>query len=285
MRFINSFIIFFAILFFVNTAFSYVSTNFFRPYDINFRMSEWENKKIRLGVNVEYGQTNDGRDWDEHKVNALQLYNPSESSLGMLMGAPKGSAAYDLANYFLAAYGPATDDGVRGHFKLDGDYQELDLTFYGKYSIPLKKVPGNFEIFLYIPVRSMELKNVNWVDQTKNILNSDLDVKNLLTSDIKDVAQRLGDLNLGSWSKTGLSDIVFMLGWYNDFRQMKEYLKNVRITSRVGLSIPSGSKKDEDRAFSLPLWNDGAWSMPFSIGIDLDFVNRIKTGLEFEITF
>lgn len=129
------------------------------------------------------------------------------------------------------------------------------------------------------------ISDVNWVDQTKNVNNADLYVYNYLTSDIENVARDLGNLDLSSWNKFGVSDLVCLLSYYYDFKQMKEHLKNVRLTTRVGLSIPSGSEKDEDKVFSLPMGNDGAWGVPIALAIDLDFVYNIRAGLEFEMFF
>jgi len=261
---------------------SYAPTNFHKPYDVNFRMAEWKDTRFRFGTSVEYGTTSKCRDWDENKTNVLRLYNKSESALTMLMGAERGSQIHNLANVLLPAFAPATDDGRRGRFLLNGEFEGLDVNFSGKYRLPIEKIPGNFDFYLYVPLRYMRLGNVTWHDQTQDVLVADRDVKRYLTNDIQGVAHELGGLDLGSWNKTGLGDIIFMLGWYLDFRQIKEHLKNVRITTRVGLTIPSASEKDEDKVFSLPLGNDGAWGVPFTAGIDLDFVHKVKAGLEFE---
>jgi hypothetical protein len=263
--------------------YAFAPTNFNRPYDINFRMAEWEGTKVKLGANFECGNTTKSRNGDEDKVDVLSLYNDTESSLAMLMGSENKSVIKDLADKLLPAFAPATDDGVRGRFKLEGKYEEADLTFWGKYKIPLGSMPGNFDIYLYIPIRYMDVKDVKWIDQTKDVLSADLDVHYYLTDDFFDVVKSLGGLDLGNWKKTGIGDIVVMLSWFNDFKQMKEHLKNVRVSSRLGLSIPSAQEKDEDKTFSLPLGNDKAWGMPISLGLDVDFIHRIRVGGEFEM--
>lgn len=267
------------------SAYAVAHTNFYKPYDINFRMEDWDNTKFRFGANFEYGDTSKCRDWDENKVNVLQIYSPTESSLAMLAGAELGSEIHDFASKFLPPYGPATDDGCRGGFKLNGEFEGWDLTFYGKYRLPSKGVPGEFDVFLYLPFCYMELSNVKWIDQTQDVLSADRDVKDFLTSDIYNVAKNLGDLDLKDWDSFGISDIVFILGWFKDFKQIKDNLKNVKISVRVGLSVPSAKEKDEDKSFSLPLGNDGTWTIPLSLGLDLDFINRIRFGLEFEMLY
>jgi hypothetical protein len=108
-----------------------------------------------------------------------------------------------------------------------------------------------------------------------------------LTDDIKQTAKTLGNLDLGEWSDTGLGDLVVTLDWSNDYPQEKQSLRNVELHAFLGLSTPTGRERDEDRAFSIALGNDGAWSLPFGLGIDLDFKYRIALGAEaqFEVIF
>ena len=283
----NIFILLFLVLFFQKTifAYAYTPTNFYRPYDINLRMAEWKGQNVAVGMNFEYGSARTGRNGSEDKTGVLRIYNQTESALAMLMGAQRGSQIYQLAQRLIPAHGPATDDGVRGNFKLDGDFQGLDWTIWTRCRLPIKTLPGSFDFYLYVPFRYIEIDDIKWNDQTKNVLNADRDVHFYLTDDIKANVARLGGLNLDDWNKFGFGDIVLMLNWFKDFKQTKEHLKNVRLTGRLGLTIPSGSMKDEDKAFSLPLGNDGAWGIPFAASLDLNFVRKLKAGLEFEMLF
>jgi len=129
---------------------AYAPTNFHKPYDINFRMEEWKGTRFQAGASFEYGTTSKCRDWDENKVGVLRLYSPSESALTMLLGAQRGSDIYNLANRLLPAFAPGTDDGRRGRFLLDGEFEGLDLNFWGKYKLPIEKIPGNFDLYWYL---------------------------------------------------------------------------------------------------------------------------------------
>lgn len=140
MKFSNIKILMFLALCSVSSEMSaFIHTNFSRPYDINFRMTEWKGTNFTFGLNGEYGRTSKSKNWNDDTSGALQIFNDSESSLAMLMGADRGSDPHALANFFESPWVNATDDGVRGHFKLNGKYEELDLTLYGKYRLPLKK--------------------------------------------------------------------------------------------------------------------------------------------------
>ena len=41
-----------------------------------------------------------------------------------------------------------------------------------------------------------------------------------ITDNIDEIVAQLGELDLRGWSKTSISDIVLMLGWYMDFKHM-----------------------------------------------------------------
>lgn len=272
-------------LFFINSIFAFAPTNFYRPYDINWRLPE-QNKKFRFGVNFEYGDTKKCRDFAEQRTNVLRLYNSTESSLGMLLGAEPGSNIYNLATLLLPIYNPSTDDGIRGRFELDGQYRQASLTIDTMYKLPIKTVPGNFELHLYIPFKYIEIGDVVWTDLTKNVLNADLDVHKQLTDDIFNNVAILGDgLDLNGFHKFNISDIVVQLWWYQDYKQLKEHLKNVRLTVRLGITSPTGKPRDKDKSLDFEIGNDGSWGFPLSAALDLDFIYDVKGGLEFEMLF
>lgn len=286
MKFLNKIV--FLIVFgssLINLASAFAPTNFYRPYDINWRLSGMD-KKFRLGVNVEYGDTRKCRNSSENRDGVLRLYNETESSLGMLLGADTGSDIYNLANLLLAAYNPATDDGVRGRFELDGQYTQASLFVEARYKLPIEVIPGNFEIYLNVPFKYMKVDDVVWRDLTKNVLNSDSDVHQYLTRDINNNVKNLGDgLDLTGFEHVDLSDIVFQLWWYNDYKQLKDHLKNVRLNFRLGISAPTGNIRDEDKSLDFEIGNDGSWGIPIAAAIDLDFIHDVKFGLEFEMLF
>ncbi|MBD3272777.1 hypothetical protein GF385_00300 [Candidatus Dependentiae bacterium] len=278
--------LFFFILILTNSLSGFAPTNFYRPYDINWRLPDCKDKKFRLGVNFEYGDTNKCRDSGENRTGVLRLYNQTESSLGMLLGAEQGSDIYNLANLLLPAYSPATDDGVRGRFEIDGKYTQASINFEGRYKLPIETIPGNFELYLHVPFKYMQVSNVVWRDLTKDVLNADLDVHQYLTDDIFNNVSSLGDgLDLTGFKHIDISDIVCQLWWYQDYKQLKEHLKNVRLNFRLGVSAPTGNLRDEDKSLDFEIGNDGSWGFPFAAAIDLDFIHHMKAGLEFEMLF
>lgn len=271
---------------FSTLAFAYPPTNFFTPYNINWRLPDVKDKKFLFGINFEHGNTNDCRNGGEDKAPVLRLYNATESSLAMLLGAQVGSDIYNKANLLLPAYAPATDDGVRGRFELDGNFEQTNINLLAKYKLPIETIPGNFDLIVHVPATHMVVKDVVWRDLTKNVLACDYDVHAQLTDDIVNNVYTLGDgLNLEGFDRMGFGDIAVQLWWYNDYKQLKEHLKNVRLNFRLGLTAPTGHKVNEDKSLDFPFGNDGSWGVPLAAAIDLDFIHAFKLGLEFEMLF
>jgi hypothetical protein len=277
-----------ALILFFNSLSAYAPTNFYRPYDIDFRkldghsLSWCKNNRIRVGVFAEYGTTNDSRDWDSNKKRLLQIYNETESSLAMLLGSPKGSFLDQLANSLGVSSATATDDNTRGHFLLSGTYEEFDCMLFGRYKLPIE-IDGIFNLSLFVPFRSIKIKNVQWTDQTKDILTADKEFKDQVSSNIEQFARDNGCLNINKngFEESGVGDVAIMLDWQKTYKQQdKEYLKNVCVNAGVGVTIPTSGRKDEDQSFSMPLGNDGAWGIPARIGLDLNFVWHLRAGIE-----
>jgi hypothetical protein len=262
---------------------TYAPVNFNKPFDITFRTERWLDNQgkqypINFGTQLELGDTSKARNFDSDSVNVLERYQNKQSSIAMLYGADSGSPIDNLLNTVAAA----TDDGVRGNFKLTGEYEEIAYTFFAQYNFAFDSIPGKFDVSAYLPFRDMEISNVTWSDQTLQISGADLDVREFLTNDIVSLASSLGGLDLNSWSAHGIGDVTFMFRWHEDFNQFRRNITNVRITGKIGALLPTGLEKDENKSLSLPLGSDGAFGIPVSAAIDLFFKHTLRWGLEVE---
>jgi len=266
------------------TLFSYEPSNLFRPHDVDFRLYEWKNNDLRFGALVEDGDANKSRNWDSDKVNTLQIYNPQESSIGMLLGAPRNSRIDKLAKSLGVSSATITQDDYRGRFNLTGDFKATNYTFFTRYKLPIN-IEGLFELALFVPLKSIEFHNICWSDQTRDILSADKEFKESISGRLEQAALDLGslDVNANGFSKSGLGDISLILSWQKDYKQLKKILKMVRVNASVGVTIPTGEKKDVDQALAQPLGNDGAWGIPASIGLDLNFVYNLRAGINIDI--
>jgi len=264
----------------------YAPNNFFEPYDPNWRLAVAPDTKFRLGVNAEFGHTHVGRNHGKNKVNVLQIYDPTQSTIAMVMmptPSIKDILPIKLPELTSAAGAP-TDDGFRGRICMKGRFELIDFTFYGTYLLPQHVVPGDLTLSAYLPVRRAKTSDVIFKDLTRKNTEADLDISAFLAGfqNFKKSLREVADLDLNEVTETGLGDLVFVLDWQGDYRQNKEYLKNVTMFAMLGLSLPTGKKKDEDRAFSTALGNDGAVGMPIGLGMELDFVHNITAGIDVE---
>jgi len=284
------YIIFF--IFFVsgsNLMCSYAPVNFNKPYDVNYWMNDWYNGKkrelLKIGCSAEYGTTKKSRNYSGDSVDLLSLYQNTQSSLAMLLGADSGSDIDNFGKDLLDDINyPEVDDSYRGNFKVYARYHELDCNLFTQLNFHFESIPGKFDITAYAPIRYMAIKNVNWVDQTRGVSSADDMVQADLTDNLATNVMTLGDLNIGDWSKTGLGDLAFILRWYHDFIQYKRNIDKVRLTGRLGITVPTGAKKNEDITFSQPLGYDGSVSVPITFGLDIYFKCKLRFGLELELT-
>lgn len=210
------------------------------------------------------------------KVAVPQYIHATQNALAMVKGAQPGTQAAALGA-LLAGLG---DDGVRGHFVVDGDYKRsITETFGALYS-----VSDNWWVSAHLPIISASFKNIVWLDQTKNVTPEDILFENLLGIDFFNQVEQLSNgLSLEEWEKTGVGDLSLWVGWHQKFAQQKEWIKQVIPHIRAGIICPTGVKKDEDKTFFLPFGNDGAAGLQVGFGLTINLKEYINTGLDIEI--
>jgi hypothetical protein len=212
---------------------------------------------------------------NEPVASPLQIWQKEQDGLAMLKGFGSDSPITALSNQL-----NANDDGVRGHFAVQGD---LDLVCAAALTTRFFFL-RDWWVSVFMPIYMMKLKHVCFADLTKNNNDADYRVKTLLTDDFVSTVRTLGHLDLLGWERSGVGDLSFLVNWYRDFPQMKEVLKNARINWRLGLSVPTGKRMDLDTLFALPFGYDGACSMPFGVGLDLMFGRFLQAGLDVQLT-
>lgn len=205
-------------------------------------------------------------------VNPLQIWQGNQNALAMLEGFPEESAIGKLRTLI-----DATDDGVRGHFNVCGDlHMPIDLGLAARWSFY-----PDWALGIYLPFFDMQLKNVRWTDLTQDITVADLRTKEFLTNDFFTVVNQLGSgLDLGGWHRRGVGDLTLMIEWFKDFVQYKPFLKNVRVNWRTGVIVPTGLKEDVNKLFAIPFGTNGAWGLPFEVGLDLTLGSCVRAGLD-----
>jgi hypothetical protein len=252
--------------------------NMFRPYDITTTPYKWSGQRFQWsGIMLLGSGKSQAFDADGHKVNDTQLWTQDQNALAMVKGYATGTELDAIAQATHAING---DDGVRGHFKVTGDFKihVSMLTSFRWY------VTNNWWAQVNLPFYKVDLKNLTFIDQTQSITADDLAVKAQITDNLATNVARLGNgLNLESWGKTGLGDLVIMAGWSNKYYQRKLWIKRVDPAIRFGLALPTGVKKDEDKVMFMPFGNDGASALIIGGGLTINYINRIDAGFDVEL--
>ena len=255
------------------TAHALLPMNLIRPFDPNFFPTRVQGAKAQVMGLISSGFDTHGQATSSSPVNVLQTLAPAQDSLAMLKGFSPLSQQAQLGQQINID----DDSGQRGLFKVTGDLHGPVMGSLKGFWYPYRGV----WLGAYVPLISMKIKNVQWVDQTQNLTLDDALTHQLLTNNFAANVAQLGDgLSIGDWSKTGVGDIGLFAGWRQGFLQEKQWLKEVLVNVRLGLVCPSGVKKNEDVAVSLPFGNDGAFSLPFAAGLDLRFRRFFWAGFD-----
>lgn len=207
------------------------------------------------------------------EVNPLQIYGKKQNVVAALKGFEPGSNVDLLAQSFFA------DD-------------ESNLTLFlrptGCFEIPYNvllsaRLYFDYGISLgaFLPFYKMRLSNVRWASKSLSPSDPGLSQKKL-----EDLACRVGNLSLNGWERSGPGDLIIQARWMQDYIQInKPLLQNVRPQTRLGVILPTGEKRAENKILAFAFGNDGSWGIQFAGGLDLFFYPSIRVGLDAEFDY
>jgi hypothetical protein len=248
--------------------------NIVRPYQILLRPEMQPNSWMQIYAYGEGGFASHGFNDCGDRVDALRIYQPSQDALAMLNGFDPASA---IGQKRIRV--DANDDGVRGH-----------LAPCSKFEVPFAAQIGlrwffnhNLSLAFYMPYYHMRLRDVRWQDLTQDITVQDARTKQYLTNDIVTNVAELGGLSICGWDRKGVGDTTVSLEWIKNFKQHKRMLHMVGINGRLGLTLPSGLRSNEDEVFAFAFGNDGAFGIVFALGLDLYAGKYVKAGVDVQL--
>lgn len=254
--------------------------NVVRPFDSYLRPEPQHNKKTQFYTIMEHGVKERYYNEDNQISSALQLWQADQNALAMLNGFPQEGPIGEFRDRVINA----NDDGIRGHYCVDGD---LKVRFASTFSC-IRFVHEKIALSLHLPVYSMELSNVAWRSLTKNNTAQDARVQENLTQTNElffSTVQRLGcGLDLQCWQRSGIGDLLLRLDFIENYPQYKPILKNVRLNGRFGIFLPTGEKSDEDKLLAFPFGYDGSVALTFGGGINLTLGQYIRGGIDVDLT-
>jgi len=284
-------------------------TNLFDPYDILLFKPIAPNRWFDLSIAYEGSLKTKGFETDpEDRVESLTNINSNEFSRRV---NPLQIWQQDQ-NFGLALSGSELGSSEAFEsFLFNLKSERLDrLTVTGDIRVPVNlmgalrfALPCNFILGFYLPYYEMTIDNINWCETSSSDATSyEAEIDQFLAR-----IEGLGHLNLrDGFTQKGVGDFASVLWWYQNFNQAKQWLRNVYVSLRGGLTFPTGKHAELDRVLSLPLGHGGGvgllfggtleltYGECFQLGIDGEFLNlfgsrkerRIKTAMgQGDITF
>jgi len=226
----------------------------------------------QLGIFVQGMLNANGHNELGDRVNILQIWQPNQDSLTMLRGFDANTQIGALAD----SLNTASDDGIRGHLVPTAKMRGAKIDFTYKHALPY-----HLSVNMALPLFNLRLKDVSWIDLTKNITFADQQVHNNLTNHLGQIVYDLGDkLDIvNGWEKTGLGDLLVTIDWRKMFYQSKPILKAVTLGLAGGLSLPTGIRQNEDLLMFPPFGNDGSVGIVFSGLIEVQWWQHLHGGI------
>lgn len=255
---------------------SYSMNLLLRPYDTLILPQTYLDSNYQLTLWAESG-VRPAQGFNEHglRVNPFAIWNVDQNALAMLEGFAADSPLTQLRNAL-----DAQDNGLRGHLLFNG---KLQLDFGGAVGGRWYFLPHAW-FTAYVPFYKMRLTDVCFADRTGTSAPADLRVRNMLTTPIRDIVAEFGNgLDLNGWKRSGAGDFNIMVEWMFPFEQQRPLLKLVEVDARVGFTLPTGLKADEDRLLAFPFGYDGAVGILYGGGLNVLLGYCLKAGFDVQL--
>lgn len=259
------------------------------PFDVHIKKASGSHL-VKVGAELEYAfESACGFNGDENSVDVGQIYGDRQSARTMLID-PNYKQAFPTSGYSTTDFPDGLDWSLWGlplglgtqwgDQVVNAKQQQSGMTLWGRVVIDYGTVPGQFFLGMAVPFRSVNVTDVAWTDLTSPTADgarNPIWISNL-TSKLAKYVKAVGNLDINSWSKRGLGDTEIYFGWSNSFARSEGSVRKVDVHASIGLSLPTGVKRDSDYAFSVPFGNDGSWGIPVRLGYDVCLGDDLKLG-------
>lgn len=204
------------------------------------------------------------------RVGVLQLYQDEQD----LLAALKGDDFLVVRSQLAQQFNIDDDNGTLGLFIPHGDFGVQNFWLSARYYLP-----HGFSLSVHLPIMKMQLKNVWWEPSPRAV---DTAFDGSITDDFIAMIERAGNINLYDWSRAGVGDLTGLVWWAHNYPQMRPFLQNVYLSSRLGLVAPTGKKTDENVMLGLPFGNDAGMGVLFGATMELSLCNYWLFGIDAE---
>lgn len=242
---------------------------------------------FNLSFHVEGSRASSARDGCGNRTNLFSIYQPHQSIIPMLRNPSdiaRTNGAETLLTILRRLPGGAATGLMRGLVELNGTLIQIEGGIHGTYTWKSCIIPGEFSLSIHQPVLVKKIENIQLCDLTKPFYCADHKVKEFI-KDLRNQLKTIGCLSIDCWDQAGFGDTIAQLEWRHYFSNIgkdtdnNSMIKKVMLLTKIGGSFPLGTKKNEDRAFSMPLGNDGHWGIPGGAGMEITFTHNVLFGL------
>jgi hypothetical protein len=298
-----------AFLFTCQAAFADPAALYFDPgathgmYGVNRLPAKEEEWSFDLHLSPFYQHETGARDKDGNKV-PLGDRTGHWKMLPILWGnmdaAPKEFTEANYATlYTLSLKGSdvgggfsVDEDGYEGAQDTDGDWSvpgdyekkglrlELDVSMSHGFGLMIKTGIVDFRRTGTFLDLTTETGNTYVDAYFQDTLMTDTTRESLLETDL--------GLDLSNYDTVAFEDTFVQLFWSNRFElenSKGSHVVTVAPYFGAGVWIPTGKKKDQDKAFSMPTGHDGFWGFNLEAAVSLDFPKTVLFNFGGGITF
>lgn len=226
-------------------------------------------------VEVLGGRATKGFDSNKNTVNLLDIYGMQ--AIGKLGQGELSNPASSLYNFDLAnllVLGSSAVEGGLGS-KYAGKYTVFEVNLY--YA---QNLCNGFFFDVNVPIKQLKVKDIVQTDATDtDALAAFPGLSVAWATVVNDIPGLLAlyGLSDAATSKSGLGDIMVNGGWTcnNDDLESIDFLDT---TIKVGVSVPTAKKRDEDQAFAMALGYDGHLALSTSFDMAVGLYDWITVG-------
>lgn len=264
-------------------------------YGVNRLPTEQEDWKFSLHLSPFYQHATGARDDRGKKVpigDRLGKWAMLPILWGDMNAAPKAFTITNYATLYTLSYNSTnvgggysmSESGFEGDLDTDGDWSvpieyekkglrfELDASMMSGFGFTIK---GGIVDYRQTPT----FINASTITAADNVYVHRFLTETLMTQTTRE-ALLVTDLgyNLDPYETTAFEDTFFQFYWSNRFEL--EDKKGVHVATvspyfGLGVWVPTGKKKDEDKAFSLPSGHDGFWGITLEGAINFEFPKTV----------
>ncbi len=157
-----------------------------------------------------------------------------------------------------------------GELRFDGKFEMFENDY-----IVRKNLKKGFFVQAYVPVRSVKIKNISYTDMSAALgpfsqqTASWQQIKNNFDQILNEFGYKP---HASAFSKSGLGDVSFLLGWQDVFTKRDDEDKDVytlNLSVKAGVLCPTGERIKTDYIFSMPTGYNNHWGLSGAIELDL----------------